>query len=591
MQLNKIEFLKNATTITTIKKGYSDAYKYLFTKKNKQYFLKIGTFQINQNLEKILTNHNISHPPIIEFKKYDHDKNYIIEEYIEGTDLKDEFDNHAPKFIYEYGFEIGQQYRSLRKTYPDKPMTKNKFQQYQSMIQERIEKLNSLIDNNISTADQDFIKYIISYLKNNIHIIKNSTLIFGHTDIKPSNYLQNNNQIIATDIENTDYSELSFSMRWSFARNDFKDEKNFAFTKGYLDALFNYNIPQNILNSFNYTYAYGLARHFIKYIEKKQYQKLTNFIHYVKTTFIQQGKLQISQKLKNHTKAFKNYDMFLIKGSYSPYNITLKCQNNKNTYFLKIMKMSKKHYKTALKSYQLLKKCNIPYSKIIKHGCIIKNKYYFTISNFLNLKEMDQTIENSFEEGFQKGQLVASYFTKLKNQKCKNIKTTTKKEIYNNIIQDINTIYGNQNHSDYLECSKTELINNINKYITSFDNEPIHMIHGDIKFGNILYDKNNIYFVDNESFQYSYDIMNFFYNIHIGFLEKQNLRYQGFVNGYIKYMNNGTIPIRIQNQAKLLFICYMLRTTKRIINHTEDESMQKAIINTYKNIDQTNWLA
>lgn len=301
MQLEKIDFLKDVSDIETIDKGYSGAYKYLFIKNEKKYFLKIGNFKIIDNLEELFTSNHISHPTIIDFGKYDENLNYIIEEYIDGKDLKEEFDKLDNKDIYEYGLEIGSQYRNLRIIYPDKPMTEEKFKEYLSSVDERVNKLKLLTVNNDKLAINDyrFINYVVSYLNKNTHIIKNSYLIFGHTDIKPSNYLICNEKIIATDIECTAYKELSFSMLFTFARNDFEDEKNLAFARGYIDALFNFQIPEKILDCFNYTYLFNMANYFIKYIENEKYDRLLQLIEYIKINYIVNDEIKISEKFRN----------------------------------------------------------------------------------------------------------------------------------------------------------------------------------------------------------------------------------------------------------------------------------------------------
>ncbi len=601
MQLNKIDFLNGISSIETIDKGYSGASKYSFIKDNKKYFLKIGKFEIVKDLEKIFTSNEISHPIIIDCGKYDDDLNYIIEEFIEGKDLKEELDKHDSKFIYEYGFEMGTQYRKLRNIYPDRPMTNEKYKEYISNVYKRVKALKSLIQCNdkINFNDKKFLDYIITYLNKNINLIKNSYLVFGHTDVKPSNYLLSNKTIVATDIEHTDYKELSLSMLWTFARCDYKDEKNLAFAHGYLDGLYNFCVPSVVLECFNYTYLFSMAEHCIKYIKKDKYNELSNFIKYVNENYMTNHELKISEKLKSildidSNELLKGSNITLVKGSYSPNNLTFKCQNGLKIYFLKIMKMSQEHYKKSLESYSLLDKCGIPISPIIDNRCILKNEYYYILSNFIELNEMDEIIGNTFQDGLKSGKLVASYLIKLKGNHLKNAENHDKDYLLENIKKNIEKIYVKNEYSDYIHWSKKEITDYVDKYIKSFEKEPIDLIHGDVKFGNILYGDNEIYFTDNESLVFSYDIMNFMYNIHVGFLEDENLCYKGFVNGYLKYMNNGVIPSRIQNQVKLLLIYYVLRIIRDILDNKSDESKLTFVIKCCKHyIDEDNnieWL-
>ena len=69
------------------------------------------------------------------------------------------------------------------------------------------------------------------------------------------------------------------------------------------------------------------------------------------------------------------------------------------------------------------------------------------------------------------------------------------------------------------------------------------------------------------------------YNIQTGFLNKDNKCYKGFVNGYLKFMYNGKIPIRIQDQAKLLLIYYVVRSVRKILEKRNDDSKIKMVLN------------
>lgn len=602
MFLNKIRFLKDAKNIVIISEGYSGAYKYSFEKGGNKYFLKIGKLNFNKNIENILNQSKISHPRIIQIDNLDKEYNYIIEEYIEGENLKYQLDKYDNKFIYEYGFKIGSEYQNLRKVYPDILMTEDKYIEYLSMVRKRINKLKQLLENNKNKLDKVIINFLnntINYLEKNDFIIKNSSLVFGHTDIKPSNFLIIDKKIIATDIEYTDYKELSLSMLWSFARDDFNDQKNLAFAKGYINALYNFDIPKNILDCFDYTYLFNVIGFSIKYIESNNFDRLLKLISYINENYIINRKIKISNKLKSAIDLGKidilnNSLINIVDGSYSPYNLTFKCKTDNNTYFLKVMKTDDRNFNDIISFYDFLNKYSIPSAPIIKVGIFLENKCYYMIFDFINLQEINKSIDNTFYEGFRIGQLVANYFIKLKDENIKSNKVYSKDNLYKDIMSDVEFVYSNNIYSKYIPLNKEDIINYIQHYITAFDEEDINLIHGDIKFGNILYGDGNIYFIDNESFKYSYDTINFMYNIHIGFLDKDNECYKGFVNGYLNFMNNGKIPYRIQNQVRLLFIYYVVRSIRRVLENKIDSNKIKIFINNFeKYIDEGNdieWL-
>lgn len=602
MYLNKIRFLKNAKNIEIISEGYSDAYKYSFEKDGNKYFLKIGKFKINKNIENILNESKISHPKIIEIDKFDGEYNYIIEEYIEGNNLKYQLDKYDNKFIYEYGFKIGSEYQKLREVYPDIPMTDDKYIEYISMVKERINKLKQLLITNQNDLDKVIIKFLnntFDYLEKNAYLIKNSSLVFGHTDIKPSNFLIIDKKIIATDIEYTDYKELSLSMLWSFARGDFNDEKNLSFASGYINALYNFDIPNSILKCFDYTYLFNVMGYSIRYIENNEFNKLLTLINHINKKYIINGQIKVSNRLKS-TIDFKKIGILnnslinIVDGSYSPNNLTFKCKTDNNIYFLKVMKTTDIIYNDIKSFRDVLNKYNIPTVPIIESGCFLKNKCYYTVSKYIEFEEIDKSIENTFSEGFRIGQLVASYFIDLKNENIKTDKVYSKDNLYKDIMNDVEFIYSNNINLNTFPWNRDDIINYIKQYIVSFEEENINLIHGDVKFGNILYGNGNIYFIDYETFKYSYDTINFMYNIHIGFLYKDNECYKGFVNGYLNFMNNGKIPYRVQNQAKLLFIYYVIRSIRRVLENRNDNNKIKILINSFKKyIDEGNdieWL-
>lgn len=587
MMVDNISFLKNAADIEEITEGYSGAYKYRFNKDNKLYFLKIGKFAIDRELENTLNEANILHPKIIEFGKYDAENNYIIEEYIEGNNLKEELDHYDCKFIYEFGFKIGEQYRNLRKLHPDIPMTDEKYESYIIEVNKKIDRCKNLLKNNhgICLEHTDFINYIINYLEANKVIVKNSTLVYGHTDIKPSNFLIYNKNIYASDIEHTDYKELSFSMIHSYARNDFKDDKNFSFASGFLEGLFNLNVPENILACFNYTYIFRILHYCTNYIEKNKLVDLNRLIVHIKNNYITNNEINICGKLKSianikHFPELKDFSILLVKGSYNPENLTFKCISDTKNYFLKIMKISNSRFKKILNFYKILEDCNIPISPLRYYGECKKDKYYYTISDYIEYPEMGKYNNNTYIAGYEYSQLVAKYLVKLKNRKKENIGIYTKENLKEDIMKHVEIIYKDTQFSKYLKWTKKEIIDFIDFHIKAFDEDSINLIHGDVKFGNILYNgENNIFFVDNENLIYSYDIINFLYNIQAGFLEPENLRYKGFVIGYLKYMNGGKIPLRIHDQAKLLLLYYLLRTVVGVLNNTSRESKIQNIQN------------
>lgn len=305
MRYNKIKFLNKVHNISIVTKGYSGDEKYTFIKNNKKYFLKITKQKINSDLENILNEGNIPHPHIIEIGNFD-EFYYIIEEYIEANNLKENINKYDSKFIYEQGFKIGEKYSHLRNKYIDKKVDRNAITTYINEILEKIKKLEKLIkDIKLEKTAQEFITFTICYLQKNFHFIKNSLMVYGHTDIKPSNFLISNGLIYAIDIEDTNYIEISRSLMWSYARSDHElDKKNFSFAKGYLDGLFSFDIPTNIFFSMNYNYMFNIINIFIEYLENKEIKRLYNKINFINDNYKKNNKILISKVIKNITKEY-----------------------------------------------------------------------------------------------------------------------------------------------------------------------------------------------------------------------------------------------------------------------------------------------
>ena len=141
----RIKFLNGANQIEKIDKGYSGAAKFSFNRAGERYFLKIGHFRLNFDLEEILAKSGVPHPEIVEMGRYDEQMNYMIEKFVEGENLKDLLDEYNLGEIYKFGWQIGGVYGNLRKVYPDQPVPESLYEEYTKSSNERIAKLQGLL--------------------------------------------------------------------------------------------------------------------------------------------------------------------------------------------------------------------------------------------------------------------------------------------------------------------------------------------------------------------------------------------------------------------------------------------------------------
>ena len=300
LELERIKFLNGASGLGKIDKGYSGAAKFAFEKDGQKYFLKIGEFAADDGLEQILTDAAIPHPAIIEMGQYDEALSYVIEKFVEGENLKDAIDKYSAGEMYNFGREIGGRYRNLRKVYPDQLVLESLREEYARSTGERVERLKNLLDLDkvVSQADTYDMLTVADFLQNSLPCVKDSLMVYGHTDTKPSNFLLCNGKVVAMDIENTRYKEITASMMWAYARVDYKDEKNLAFARGYLDGLFDYNVPIGVRKCCNHNYTYNMVGYFVKYLEREDHERLERLLRHIETNYLVDGKIEVDKYLR-----------------------------------------------------------------------------------------------------------------------------------------------------------------------------------------------------------------------------------------------------------------------------------------------------
>ncbi len=600
MDTKDIEFLRNVKDFEVVSEGYSGAQKYLFSKDGKRYFIKIGPFEIRQDLEKMLCDAEITHPKIVEKGKYDEENNYVIEEFVGGRPLKYLIDDMEPKFVYEYGFLMGEKFRNLRKVFKDKRVSKKAFQELSDHVDRRLKRLDECILKNKSRLTKSqikFFEYIKNYLSKNKNIIKNSTMVFGHNDIKPSNFLVEKRNICAIDIEGIDYKIPAMALLWSFARGDMKDDKNHAFANGWLDGLFNFDVPKSVLKPLNYVYLFNMSNYFAGYIKENEFDKLEKLINYITKNYIENGEICVDKKILSVAKIgdfkmLKGYDFSLARGSYSPDNLTFKCVGEK-TYFLKVMKKSKEEFLQTLKFYDVLEKNGIPIPRVQKSGMCRGLDRAFVLMDYINYPEIGKQ-EKSEVSVENLGHQVAQYLKKIRNVKIKNIKVFSSSEIEKEVMRLAKKFFEGEEKQPCLKWTKSEIIAFHKKLIKSFDGEEICLVHDDVKCGNVLFDgKSRLVFVDNESLMQSYQTINFQYMIKECFEHEKVKVFQDFVRGYLKDIY-GNVPSRVEGQIRYLILLKLLRdcagTNDKLAGSTRIESMSKIFEKYVERGEAIEWL-
>lgn len=584
--IDKIPYLKGYTKVVPITEGHSDAIKFLVEKDEKKYFVKIKETHISKKLNEKLCQANIPHPEIFEIgflssaskKQY-----YIIEAFLEGETLKNKMSKVDKKFIYEYGFELGEKYKNFQATNPDIEMDANQFEHFEKYVCREIDfnKNHMQTYKNQLGINYGFIVNIRNQLLHKYKMMRKCPIIYSNTDIKPSNFMIQDKKIYAIDFESTEYCNMLFAMRYGFYFNDSDTlKKSIVFLEGYLEGFYQLQIPSIIVKNLNSIFLLMLLKYVNKLLLHEEFEKLNSRLQSIQEEYFHGESMVLKNLLTfgfdlSKITMLKGFGIELQKGSYSPYNLTFKCTNNQKSYFLKAMLNN--HKGRGLIGYQLLEAYNIPTVKILKKGFEEKYNRFYYVAEYKDLQECSLFMDDkSFEQGYILGKKVAQYFYRLKDVKVDNLPCFDIEKFYRDLKKNMDEIFKDKNISSifqkYISYSKEELSQFAAQYYKAFECEPLHLIHEDIKPGNILSDgKTQVCFVDNEGLLYSYDMMNFRWNYMHCFGQKPSISFQGLVKGYLEQLNDGSIPSRIHFQIKFMLIYLMIDDTIRVKNKMKDE--------------------
>lgn len=567
-----IHFLEGATDFEECTGGYSSAKKYFFTKDGKRYFIKIKDSKIRSDIEEFLTSYSIPHAKVIEVGQNLDGFSFIIEEFVEGKDLFDQFFVKSTKGIYEYGFKLGEKYSNFRKDFKDKKVDKKAleiFNEKHERVEREFDERCKGLDKLTSKSKKTFLD-LKDYFENNLSDIKNSLMCFGCTDIKPKNFMiTNENKLVAVDFEQIKHFEFSTALRWGLVSGDADlIEKYLSFSSGYMEGYFQFNVPERVLSAINCMFAMMAFREIKKYIEKDNFEKAEKYIEIIEK-YVKNGQVDITERLINFKpnvcRLIKGAKFEVVDGSYDDHNLVFKCTKGNKKYFLKIMEGSEEKLGLRLKKYNILAKSKIPTPKIYCSGKASCEKM-FVLFEFIDGKEWDKFFdENDFESGVKCGIKVAEAFKpiwELKDESLYHIVTI--EDIMKKNYENIEIAYSSD-IKNQIPCDKKEIIKLLNKFKKHFKDEPMHLTHADLKFANVLSKTGeDFYIADNESYCIGYEIVNFRYNISDKFFSNTTPINKGFLKGYLQCVYGEKLPKRLDGQIKFVMLCCFLNHAKRM---------------------------
>lgn len=272
-----------------------------------------------------------------------------------------------------------------------------------------------------------------------------------------------------------------------------------------------------------------------------------------------------------------------VGGGYSG-ALLYKISRGGQTFFVKVF--NKELNITALKEklgiYQKLK---IKTPEIVDCGAVgdevYKNYVVYNFINGKNLKEYTDAEDFNVENIQPLGRRVGSELLKLKNYQDydKNLFLSPNiSGLAKEVVGDFSILLQDDEASRIIKSYFTdrelgELKNILSEYVHVFDNITPDLIHGDIKRSNIMVDENHdIYLVDIESMQLSYDIMNFRHQI-TWCLFEDNVREQEFIKGFFDGLYNDARPADFDKQVIFMTIVNFFTESYRLMKRAETDKL------------------
>ncbi|MCT4612056.1 MAG: phosphotransferase [Clostridia bacterium] len=289
MYSNKnIDFLIETDELIEVTGGHSGAHTYKVVRDDDTFFLKVASKGFSQKKVMELKDRLMYYKEMplkaIELIDIglvkDEEMHYIAYEYVDGVNLKDEYnkDEYSLKDNYELGVNIGEAYAKLKefKGYNESICRRETIMDHIELINDSIDvltkdnKLGNLFKKDFSV---DEIENIRSLADEYGKAFKNSVKCLIHGDIKRSNFMKDNEDNIYTvDCESIglDYDVLNFRYQiiWGILR-----EKEKAFVRGYFDGLYNFSRPEGFNEMFRFTVLLCFFNSFAKRVRRNQYEK------------------------------------------------------------------------------------------------------------------------------------------------------------------------------------------------------------------------------------------------------------------------------------------------------------------------------
>ncbi len=290
--IKKIDFFSNDAIFEAINDSNSGAILKKVTDNQKTYFLKIvpkDSIDIDKILKtiEIYKNNNINTVQLLSYGTTK-DKVYLIYNFINGNALNTIYDEYDMASYYDIGLQIGNSYRIINfNCKPD-----NIFRQdyniddlINSITSKFIDLYNGKLAYLKDIIAEDKIKLLTNKIKELLPCFYNEDKVYIHADMHPKNIMiDKNNQLYIIDIESfhTDYFVMNF--RWSIMAS-FKNDKNKAFFKGFIDGYYNHTISDDFDKQLVIILIINFMEHIINFSDGKSLEYIRNYATKVNEIF------------------------------------------------------------------------------------------------------------------------------------------------------------------------------------------------------------------------------------------------------------------------------------------------------------------
>ena len=234
-----VPFNETFTKVEKMTTGWSKDTKYhIYTNHNIEYILRTSDislyekkkqqFEYLKELEKL----NLPIPKPISFGILNDQEIYILLTYIDGSPAEDYVKTLSQEEAYKLGYEAGEVLRKIHSINLTKPLITWE-EAYLSKIERKIKFVK---ESPIEYKEKDF---LIKYINNHLHLVKNRPYTFCHGDYHLGNMVVNAGKIYIIDFDKSGPADPYDEFK-PFIWNT---RINIYFENGLIDGYFNNNVP------------------------------------------------------------------------------------------------------------------------------------------------------------------------------------------------------------------------------------------------------------------------------------------------------------------------------------------------------------